>query len=240
MLRTAARYSKPLIESGQQVGKDTSMMGKSTRYLSALGSDWLTPLYDPLQRWVMRERHFKGMLVAQAGVQSGHRVLDLGCGTGTLTIMLKRSCPRAELVGVDGDPKILNIARRKASRAGVEITFDIGMAFDLPYPDRTFDRILSSLVVHHLSSHDKPRAMQEVLRVLRSGGELHLVDFGRPTTAYARLMARFMRRFEEVEDNLKGRLPGLMRAAGFEDVSAKAQLNTLFGTLEFLQAGKAP
>jgi len=118
-------------------------LARPARYIPALRFDWLTPLYDPLLRWVMREERFKRILVAQAGLQTGQRALDLGCGTGTLTIMLKRAYPGADVVGLDGDPRVLEIARRKAAEAGVGIAFDLGMAFDLPYLDNSFDRVVS-------------------------------------------------------------------------------------------------
>ena len=94
------------------------------------------------------------------------RVLDLGCGTGTLTIMIKQAHPEAEVVGLDGDPAVLEIARTKAMQAGVKISLDHGMAFHPPYQDNSFDRVLSSLVIHHLTTENKQRAMHEIYRIL--------------------------------------------------------------------------
>src|SRR3972149_904967 len=134
-------------------------MARREKYIPALGHDWLTPLYDPLLRWVMREETFKRRLIAQADIQPGQRVLDLGCGTATLTILIKQVHPDSEVIGVDADVKVLDIGRAKASKAGVDITLDHGMAFQLPYPDRSFDRVLSSLVLHHLTREDKRRTL---------------------------------------------------------------------------------
>jgi ubiquinone/menaquinone biosynthesis C-methylase UbiE len=213
-------------------------MAKDDPYIPALGRDWLTPLYDPLLRWVMREDHFKRHLIRQAEIKPGHRVLDLGCGTGTLTILIKRTHPLAEVVGLDGDPRILAIARAKAAKAGAELTLDHGMAFQLPYPDQAFDRVLSSLVLHHLTTENKQRALREVVRVLRPSGELHVVDFGRPHTAWARLVSRTMMRFEEAADNLRGALQAMFREAGFDRVAETARYATLFGTLSLYQGQK--
>jgi ubiquinone/menaquinone biosynthesis C-methylase UbiE len=213
-------------------------MAKDDQYIPALGRDWLTPLYDPLQRWVMREDQFKRHLIRQAQIEPGHRVLDLGCGTATLTILIKRTHPLAEVVGLDGDPRILAIARAKAARAGVAITLDHGMAFQIPYPDQAFDRVLSSLVLHHLTTENKQRALREVVRILRPGGELHVVDFGKPHTVWARLISRFMQRFEETADNFKGLLPTMFRQAGFDRVAETARYATLFGTLSLCQGQK--
>lgn len=132
---------------------------KSERYIPALRFDWLTPLYDTVVRRTTREKLFKNVLVEQTRVAANHRVLDLACGTGTLTILLKRKAPQAEIVGIDGDPKISGLAREKARDGNFEIRFDEGMSFDLPYPDECFDRAVSSLFFHHLTRENKiPRS----------------------------------------------------------------------------------
>src|ERR687897_2093977 len=184
-------------------------------YIPALGHDRLTALYDPLLRWVMREERFKRRLIEQAGIRGDHRVLDLGCGTGTLLIMVKQARPDAEVAGLDGDVNVLKIARAKADRAGVRLLLHQGMAYDIPYRDGYFDRVLSSLMLHHLTTGDKRRTLEDVFRVLRPGGELHVVDFGRPRTLYSRLAAVVSARSEHAADNVRGRLPEMFRAAGF-------------------------
>ena len=110
------------------------------KYLPALRLRALTPLYDPILRWVMRDETFKRRLIAQADLAGGRRVLDLGCGTGTLTLLAKQTYPDAEIVGLDPDPEVLSRARGKAVQAGAAITWDEGLATSLPYPDRSFDR----------------------------------------------------------------------------------------------------
>src|SRR5215210_2922488 len=107
---------------------------KADSYIPALSHDWLTPLYDQLIGWTMPEASFKRHLIKQADIKSGHRVLDVGCGSATLTLLIKKTHPDADVVGVDGDAKILGIATRKAARADLDITLDEAMGFDLPYP----------------------------------------------------------------------------------------------------------
>lgn len=208
------------------------------RYIPALSFRWLTLLYDPLLKWVMREETFKRKLVLQANIQPGMKVLDLGCGTGTLTIMLKQSAPQAQIIGLDGDEDVLTIARSKVSQAGVDIQWKKGLAYDLPYPDNSFDRVVSSLVIHHLVSEDKLRTFQEVYRVLRRGGEFHMVDFGPPRNFYERALALFDRWLEEAEDNARGRLPGMMQSAGLQHIEETFHLTTIFGSLSMLRAIK--
>ena len=214
-------------------------MEKREKYIPALSYDRLTPFYDPLLRWGMREETFKSALIRQAEIRPGMRVLDLGCGTGTLTILIKQTHPESEVTGLDGDREVLQIAKTKAAKTGVEIIFDLGMAFQLPYPEGSFDRVLTSLVLHHLTRDDKQRAMGEVYRVLRPGGELHIVDFGRPRSVYGRLVSQFIKRMEQAADNVNGLLPVMMDNAGFEQVEESAHYTTIFGTLALYRGRKA-
>jgi SAM-dependent methyltransferase len=213
-------------------------MGNKERYIPALGCDWLTPLYDPVLKWLFRESRFKARLVEQAQIQPGHRVLDLGCGTGTLTILVKQRHPETEVVGLDVDARVLEIARKKAAKAGVDITWHQGMAHCLPYPGNSFDRVLSSLVFHHLNAETKQQALQEVFRILRPGGELHVADFGKPHNVPALLISLIVRWFEEVTDNIQGLLPGMFRRAGFDPVEETGRYTTIAGTLSLYRARK--
>ena len=213
-------------------------MIKNEDYIPALRFEWLTPLYDSVMRWGMHEDEFKSDLINQAHIRSGMRVLDLGCGTATLTIQIKQAFPETEVVGLDGDARVLDIGRAKAEKAGLKLTLDQGLSFDPPYPDCAFDRVLSSLVFHHLTTHNKQRTMVEVLRVLKSGGELHIADFGKPDTTWARLISLVMAKLEEASDNFKGRLPALLRTAGFDQVGEQSHHATIFGTLTLYKAIK--
>lgn len=214
------------------------MTQHESKYIPALSFKVFTPLYDAFFKLTMREELFKGRLIKGASIRAGHRVLDLGCGTGTLTIMIKKAHPGSEVVGIDGDPQILEIARRKTKEAGTSIKFDEGMAYKLPYPDNSFDRVLSSLVFHHLTTQDKERTLAEIYRVLRPNGELHLADFGEPRGSYAKSVSWVMRRFERVDDNINGRIPEMFVKAKFS-VAKTFEFLTLFGTLAFLRGSKS-
>src|SRR5579871_5626464 len=102
-------------------------MKREGDYIPALRYRWLTRFYDPIVRATTRESAFKRELVEQAHLQHEHRILDLGCGTGTLAIMIKDSCPGAEVVGIDGDAEVLAIARTKVALTGVAVQFDRGV-----------------------------------------------------------------------------------------------------------------
>jgi ubiquinone/menaquinone biosynthesis C-methylase UbiE len=208
-------------------------------YVPAATYDLLLPLYDPVLRWLMRERRFKTRLLEQADIQPGARVLDLGCGTATLALLAKQREPEAEVFAVDGDPKVLEIARKKVASSGVSINLDEALASRLPYADASFERVLCSLVFHHLTRAEKMEALGEVRRVLAKGGSFHLVDFGPPVGLVAGIVAGVLGRGERMRDNVEGRLGELIRSAGLERVQEHGHHSALFGTLVFLSASAA-
>ena len=126
------------------------MTSESTRpYLPAAGYDWSLPLYDPIVKLLGGDRA-RIVLLDHAALQPGYRVLDIGCGTGTLATLIKRLHPDVEVVGIDPDPKALARARRKAANAAVSIRFDQGFGDALPYAEASFDRVFSSFMFHNL------------------------------------------------------------------------------------------
>lgn len=216
-------------------------MSTPSTYVPALGYRWLTPLYDATVRFTTRERTFKRALLVQAGLSPGHEVLDLACGTGTLTVWAKQSVPDAQLHGVDGDPEVLSLAHKKASAAGVEIPFQTGYSTELPYSEASFDRVLCSLFFHHLDAASKQRSFAEALRVLKPGGELHMADWGRAANPLMRLAffgIQLLDGFPNTADNVQGRLPEFMRAAGFDGVEETRRYATMWGTLSLYRAVK--
>ena len=125
-------------------------------YLPAMGRATLLPLYDPFTRLLgVRDAHWR--LVAQAGIEPGATVLEIGCGTGNLLLLAAHAVPGATLIGLDPDPAVLSLAGRKARRAGVTLRLDRGYADRLPYPDGSVDRVLSAFMLHHLP-HDQQQA----------------------------------------------------------------------------------
>src|SRR5437763_5402641 len=90
------------------------------KYVPAAGFRWLTRFYDPFVAFTMREREFRQAFIERARIGANSTVLDVGCGTGTLAVMIKTSVPSATVVGLDGDPEVLEIAREKAAKAGAD------------------------------------------------------------------------------------------------------------------------
>ena len=210
-------------------------------YVPALGWDILTRLYDPLVRLTMPEERFRSRLLARSGLAPGARVLDLACGTGSLTVLAARRAPGARWSGVDGDRRVLAIASDKAARADARPVLVQGLAGALPFADTAFDRVLSSLFFHHLTSDQKPRALAEAYRVTAPGGEIHNADWGPPRGRYARAAFAIVRLVDgrsTTSDNVEGRIPAMIEAAGFRLLGTPERIATPFGTLELLSARK--
>jgi ubiquinone/menaquinone biosynthesis C-methylase UbiE len=217
------------------------MKTSSNSYIPALGYRWLTRFYDPVVRLTTREAMFKDALLREASIQDGFRVLDLGCGTGTLALLVKRAHRGAEVFGLDADAEALRLARTKLEGAGVEVRLDRGLASALPYTTESFDRALSSLFFHHLPSGLKVEAMREVLRVLRPGGEFHIADWGKPTGSAMRLAfvaVQLLDGFATTTDNVRGLLPDFLGVSGFEKVETTRCFSTPLGTVSLYRARK--
>jgi ubiquinone/menaquinone biosynthesis C-methylase UbiE len=208
----------------------------SERYVPAAGRRAFTRLYDPVVALTMREATFRGRLRAQVlDGPPGAIVVDVGCGTGTLAIALAAS--GAEVIGVDGDPEVLALARAKAGADAVQ--WRKGTATALPLAGDSADRVVMSLLLHHLGVDAKRTALAEAVRVLRPGGRLHVADWGRPHDPLMRGAAWALERLDGAQglrEHLDGGLPVLLADAGLSAVAVHDRLRTGWGSLELLSA----
>jgi ubiquinone/menaquinone biosynthesis C-methylase UbiE len=199
-------------------------------YLPAAGRDWMLPLYDPLVKLLGGDKTRKALL-EQAAVRRGDRVLDIGCGTGTLAAVIKRLHPGIEVVGLDPDPRALARARRKAQQAEIGVQFDQGFSDSLPYAAASFDRVFSSFMFHHLPEGERGNTLREIRRVLKPGASLHMVDFAGPGSRPHGWLARMLHSSERLKDNSEDRILTLLKQAGFSHATKVMRGTMLFGRL---------
>ncbi|GHO84014.1 class I SAM-dependent methyltransferase [Dictyobacter formicarum] len=125
-----------------------------------------------------RESTFRHMIANLAQLQSGETVLDVGCGTGTLALIAKEYVGETGCIaGIDPSKSLLAGACHKATRAGLSINFQQGGIEQIPFPDQTFDVVLSTFMMHHVPDDIKHQGVTEIARVLKTGGRLLVVDF---------------------------------------------------------------
>jgi len=209
------------------------------RIIPALRFDALTRFFDPVVRVTTRERTCKKRLVAQVAPRPGDTVVDIGCGTATLAIALKRACSGADVHGVDADPNVLALAQRKVDAAGVQVRLHEALAWELPFGDGTVHRAVSSLMFHHLHRDAKLDALASLHRVLAPDGELHIADWGRPHDLAMRaafLGVQLLDGFGTTSDSVTGKLVELMCTVGFRDVEETQRIRTPLGTLALYRA----
>jgi len=204
-------------------------------YLPAAGVDLFLPLYDPLVKLLGADRVRK-KLFEQASVQPHHRVLDIGCGTGTFAVAIKNWLPPVEVVGLDPDPKALVRGRRKAERAGVTIRFDQGFGDALPYSDASYDRVFSILMFHHLPHEAKLATLREVRRVLKPGASLHLLDFEQEGAHSPNPLARWLHSSERMQGNTREQILRCMREAGLVEPQVVDSDHPIFGKIAYFAA----
>lgn len=159
-------------------------------FTPALGSAGLTRSYDHVIRLLTREQTWRGALLRQVGLGASETVVDVGCGTGTFAILMKRAVPTARVIGIDPDPVVLRIAAEKAERAGLSIEWRQGFADDAAAFAGGVDKAVSSLVFHQVPMDGKREGVAGMFAAVRSGGEVHIADYARQPTRLMRALFR--------------------------------------------------
>lgn len=215
------------------------------RYRPALRVDALAWAYEPIAMRLCRAAAWRPAVVDTVAPVAGTRVLDLGCGPGTLCRLIERRCPDVTVVGLDPDPRMLARARRQAGDGASRIAFVEADAAALPTSppfDAPFDVCVTSLMFHHLAPARKRAALGEAWRVLAPGGRLVVADWGPPRTAAGRLafgITRLFDGFEVTRDHADGGFVAMLEELALADFAERGRWSTPVGTL-CLYAGTKP
>jgi ubiquinone/menaquinone biosynthesis C-methylase UbiE len=173
--------------------------------------DHAAAVYDILSPLMLlgQEQRISRMCLDLHHFAAGEKILDVGCGTGSLTIALaRRVAPDREslVVGIDAAAKMLEVARRKAGDLA-NVRFDHGIAEALPYEDETFGYAVSTFFFHHVNAALKAKSLDEIWRVLKPAGEAVVIDVDVPTSIMGRICAwsgYLLFRQDEIRENIRG------------------------------------
>lgn len=208
-------------------------------FTPALGRPEWTGLYDLAIALLTREKIWRQALVGELGPRVHDTILDVGCGTGTLAVLIALAAAGSRVTGLDPDAAILERARAKAARHGASIAFVEGFAHDADRAGGPFDKVTSSLVFHQVPMDGKRAGFSAIWRSLKPGGSLHVADYGLQRTPLMRRLFRQVQRldgFENTEPNAQGILPDLMREAGFVEVEERRVVPTPTGSISIYHA----
>lgn len=211
-------------------------MGEPERFTPALGYNALTPLYDIAIAALTREHVWRRALTSQVEPKAGDRILDVGCGTGSLALQIKMAAPDAYVIGIDPDPEVLSRASHKAKRRQINVEWRRSfLTSRIAAELGPLNKIVSSLVFHQTPLDEKARILRTMYGALVPGGELHIADYGLQRT---KIMKFFFRKtvqtidgIRDTQPNADGVLAALIEKAGFADIKERQVIDTPTGSI---------
>jgi len=215
-------------------------------YVPALRFAWATNLYDVAIRISMRESLLRKRTVSCVKQANPSEILEAGCGTGSLTLALAKGLPGTNITGVDIDPQALKIAQEKLADADTVklVTANlVSMAEVEGLTEKQFDHVVSSLVLHHLTTCQKHEVLMNLGALLNDNGKLTIVDWGPPVGIVQYLgfwLVRLLDGLEVTRANREGMLPSILSDTGFTVEDVKPLHQTALGTVWLYQARRSP
>lgn len=213
-------------------------------FTPALGRDDLTQDYDHVIAVMTREKKWRSRLLASMSLGAGEVVVDLGSGTGSLAVLVKRAHPTVTVIAVDPDPNARTLAEAKAATAGADIEFATALGGahieELPYGH--VDAVVTSLVLHQCSHPAKTALLANAYALLRSEGTLYVADYGAQRTKLMQILfnqVRSLDGYENTKANKDGLIPVMMADAGFVQVAERWTVATPSGAIA-LWTGRKP
>ena len=194
------------------------------------------PYYDLVTNFMTlgQARRLRRATVEHALIKPGDSVVDVGCGTGEVTLAAKPRAKHGSVYGIDPAPEMIAVARKKAARKGLDIDFRVGVIEAIPFPDSSIDVVTSSLMMHHLPEELKARGLAEIYRVLKPGGRLLIADFMRPTGSFLNHLFIAFTRHQGLQKGIED-LQGLLKNAGFGQITRAEEKVLVIG---FIRAVK--
>jgi ubiquinone/menaquinone biosynthesis C-methylase UbiE len=186
--------------------------------------------YDSYMRKITfgREDALRSMTVELAQIKAGDSVLEVGCGTGTLTLAAKRKTgPSGNVSGIDLIPGMIQRSRQKAAETGADIEFELGSIEAIPFPDNSFDVVMCSFMIFHMSEEVRRKGIAEIHRVLKPQGQLMVLDLALPANPVSRAAAKAFLGFM-LKHDLKELVP-VMRVSGFQEAEILPVKYRIFG-----------
>jgi ubiquinone/menaquinone biosynthesis C-methylase UbiE len=214
----------------------------TAKFVPALRYKWLTPFYDFFARAIFPEKKIKESFIRSLNLSGNETVLDFGCGTGTLCLMTKKEYPAVTIIGIDVDAGVLSIAENKIAKQQMNIRLEKYDGENIPaFEGVQFDKVISTLVFHHIPTSTKKTLLIQLYRLLKTGGTFHVADFGKASNLYCKIASEIFGRFDGKENtsaNLSERLPDFIKDTGFTEVRIRKSHNTSFGTVDLIDANK--
>ena len=200
-------------------------------------------LYDGFFDLMMSDRSWQEAVIDSLAPRADDRILDFGAGSGSMAIMLALRFPSSSFIAVDPDPSSASKAVRDITRHHIEnvqvLAETTGDRFS--FGAGSFDKAVSVLTFHDRSPDEKYRLANELRRVLRRGGTLHVADYDKPTNSNEHRILKFTERISgpaAATPHLNGSWTGSLVKAGFVGLRRQSSQSVGIGRISVVRARK--